>query len=157
VDAKLAARTDLGSKKRVVRALEVAEAAKSAPVRYSEPLSIDVRYTVFGVRVTRDELLRRIADRVDRRLELGMVEEVRALFDQGVSFERLQMLGLEYREIAVYLRGETSFEQMASGLRHKIGQLAKRQMTYFRGMERRGIPIRWIAPDDSDTILRAMD
>jgi tRNA dimethylallyltransferase len=66
------------------------------------------------------------------------------------------MLGLEYREIGAHLCGDTSYEEMVANLKTKIGQFAKRQMTYFRGMERRGIPITWIQPDDVDEILEAV-
>jgi len=156
-DPELAGRTDLASKKRVVRALEVAQFAKGGPVAYSKPSGLEVCYTVFGVRVERDALLQMISDRVDQRFEAGMVEEVQALLDEGVPHERLRMLGMEYRAIANHLRGETSFDEMVSDLKQKIAQLAKRQMTYFRGMERRGIPIRWIEPGDSTTILRDLE
>ncbi len=150
---ELASTTDLSSTKRVVRALEIGESSRTDPVRYGEPLGIPVVFTVFGVRVERPELLRRIADRVERRLELGMVEEVRRLMSGGLPSERLQMLGMEYREIARHLRGETSHERMVADLKRRIGQLAKRQVTYFRGMERRGIPIRWIGPGDWQAVL----
>ena len=82
-----------------------------------------------------------------------MVDEVRSLVAAGISHERLQMLGLEYRVIGDYLRGDMSFDVMRETLKTKIGQFAKRQMTYFRGMERRGTPIRWISPDDVAAVL----
>jgi tRNA dimethylallyltransferase len=152
-DPVLAARTDLASKKRVTRALEIVEFAKQRRPRYSAPSGLDLSYTVFGVQIDRELLLQRISDRVDRRLESGMVEEVKGLLDRGVPYERLQMLGMEYREIAAHLMGEKDFERMVTELKQRIAQLAKRQMTYYRGMERRGIPIRWVEPSDSDAIL----
>lgn len=145
--------SDLTSTKRVVRALEIAEHAKNSPIRSSAPLGIDIGFTVFGVRVDRPEQRRRIAVRVDDRLDHGMVDEVRSLLAGGVSHRRLHMLGLEYRVIASYLRGDMSYDAMRETLKTRIGQFAKRQMTYFRGMERRGVPIRWISPDDADAVL----
>jgi len=145
--------TDLTSTKRVVRALEIAEHAEVSPVRVSQPLGVDLDSTVFGVHVDRAELLRRISIRVDRRLDDGMVDEVRSLLAAGVSYGRLEMLGLEYRLLGRYLRGDVDYDAMRETLKTKIGQFAKRQMTYFRGMERRGIPIRWISPNDIDTVL----
>ena len=82
-----------------------------------------------------------------------MVEEVRDLLDRGLSPARLEELGLEYREITTYLLGKKSRAEMVSDLEHAIGRFAKRQETWFRGMERRGTEIRWIAPDDSAAIL----
>lgn len=156
-DRALHERTDLSSKKRVVRALEIADFAKRGEVRYSEPLAIDVEWSVFGVRVERSELRSRIALRVDSRLEQGMVDEVRVLVEKGIPPDRIAMLGLEYREISTYLRGDVSYGQMVTNLKAKIRQFAKRQMTYFRGMERRGIPITWIQPDDVDVVLNALE
>lgn len=150
---ELHSETDLTSTKRVVRALEVAEHARRSPIRFSEPLGIGLDVAVFAVRVDRSVLRRRIAARVDRRLDRGMVDEVRSLVAAGISHERLQMLGLEYRVIGDYLRGDMSFDVMRETLKTRIGQFAKRQMTYFRGMERRGTPIRWISPDDVAAVL----
>lgn len=156
LDPKRAMATDLASKKRVVRALEVVEHRSTAPVVLSKPPPIEVEYAVFGVEVERDVLRERIAERVDRRLALGMVDEVRRLLDRGVGFQRLQMLGMEYREISSFLRGDVSYRKMVSNLARKIGHLAKRQMTYFRGMERRGIPIHWLGPDDLQELLNRL-
>jgi tRNA dimethylallyltransferase len=145
--------TDLTSTKRVVRALEIAEHARSSALRSSTPLDFDFDAEVFGVQIDRGELRRRIAVRVDHRLDHGMVEEVRSLLAGEVSHERLQMLGLEYRVVGDYLRGELTYEEMRETLNTRIGQFAKRQMTYFRGMERRGTPIRWVSPDESSAVL----
>lgn len=145
--------TDLKSKKRVVRALEIAEHANLSPTRAGAPLGIDIESAVFGVHVDRAELRRRIALRVERRLDQGMVDEVRSLLAAGVSHDRLSSLGLEYRIVGEYLRGVISHDVMREALKTRIGQFAKRQMTYFRGMERRGIPVRWISPDDIDVLF----
>jgi tRNA dimethylallyltransferase len=149
----LAGQTDTQSRRRVIRALEIAEHASRAPIRYGSPPSVPLRFEVFGVGVDRKELRMRIRRRLHGRLEEGMVEEVRDLLDRGLSPARLEQLGLEYREITAFLQGEKTREQMVSDLEHAIGRFAKRQETWFRGMERRGTPIRWIAPDDSASVL----
>jgi len=155
-DPRLHGRTDLSSFRRVIRALEIADAASRGPVSYSEPPEIEIRSAVFGVKADRQTLCRRIADRVHQRLADGMVGEVRGLLEQGLSPRRLHELGLEYRAIGRHLQGETSIDEMTEELIGRIVQFAKRQMTYFRGMERRGIPIRWIEPGDVETIVEAM-
>jgi tRNA dimethylallyltransferase len=86
----------------------------------------------------------RITERLHSRLKKGLVEEVETLIKQGVSTEKMEYYGLEYRYITEYLLKKVTYEQMVEKLNHAIHQFAKRQMTYFRGMERRGIPIHWI-------------
>jgi len=149
----LAVETDVTSKRRVIRAFEIAEYGETHPVRYGEPPGLSLSFTVFGVEVTRAELRRRIGLRLRERLEEGMVEEVQGLLDLGLGPARLEDLGLEYREIASYLQGKKSREEMTSDLETAIGRFAKRQQTWFRGMERRGVPIRWIGSEDVDLIL----
>jgi tRNA dimethylallyltransferase len=92
--------------------------------------------------VSRDERNARIDRRLDALLEEGMVEEIRSLLD-NVSAEDLIYYGLEYKFVTQYIIGELSFEQMRAGLATAIHQFAKRQMTWFRGMERKGIRIHW--------------
>lgn len=145
---ELAARTDASSRKRLVRGLEVAAALRAGPVRFSEPLGLDVRWRVVGLRPGRDELRRRIARRVRERLAAGMVDEVRGLLAGGLAPSRLAMLGLEYREIGAHLAGEIGYDDMVRRLTVKIGQLAKRQETWFAGMPRRGVELRWVTPDE---------
>jgi len=152
-DSELAERTDTSSGRRVVRALEIAEHARSAPVHSGERPGIDLRFSVFCVDVERSQLKRRIGDRLRSRIASGMVAEVQGLLDRGLSYERLEELGLEYREIAAHLRGMKSLEDMKFDLEHAIGRFAKRQQTWFRGMERRGVPIHWINTNDARKIL----
>jgi tRNA dimethylallyltransferase len=150
---ELAGGTDLASHKRVVRALEVAEHARLAPVAYSEPLGVELECAVFGLRCPRAELKRRIGRRLRERLDQGMVAEVEQALRSGVSAERLHLLGLEYREIVDHLAGPKDRQQMVRDLEAAIGRFAKRQMTYFRGMERRSIPITWLdAPDPGQVV-----
>jgi tRNA dimethylallyltransferase len=149
----LAVETDVSSKRRVIRAFEIAEYREKRPVQYGEPPGLSLRFQVFGIDVPREELRRRIGLRLRARLEEGMVEEVQGLLDRGLSPGRLDDLGLEYREIAAYVLGKKTRQQMISDLEIAIGRFAKRQQTWFRGMERRGVPIRWIGPEDADVIL----
>jgi tRNA dimethylallyltransferase len=151
-----AAETDLTNARRVIRGLEIVEYSKASPVRFSAPPGVPLRYTVFGVDVDRSELRRRIGLRLRRRLEEGMIDEVRGLLDRGVSRLRLDGLGLEYREVAAYLNGEKSLERMTSDLESAIGRFAKRQQTWFRGMERRGVEIRWIPAGDVGSVVAAV-
>ncbi|MCJ7756008.1 MAG: hypothetical protein MUP13_15710, partial [Thermoanaerobaculales bacterium] len=88
-----------------------------------------------------------------QRIEEGMIDEVRRLLERGVARQRLTELGLEYREVAAFLEGEKDLERMVSDLESAIVHFAKRQQTWFRGMERRGVPIRWIAADDLDAVV----
>ena len=148
-----AVETDVTSKRRVIRAFEIAEYGETHPVRYGEPPGLSLSFTVFGVEVTREELRRRIGLRLRERLEEGMVEEVQGLLDLGLGPARLEDLGLEYREIASYLQGKKSREEMTSDLETAIGRFAKRQQTWFRGMERRGTPIQWIGSENADVML----
>lgn len=153
-DPALAAKSDLSSAKRIVRALEVWEAGRSHPVEYSRMPERDFAFTVFGTRMDRAELRARIDARLEARLAAGMVEEVEGLLRRGVSRERMQVLGMEYREITAYLTGSATREEMIANLRHEIHLLAKRQETYFRGMERRGVPITWLEPGQgADAVL----
>jgi len=150
LDRKLAGATDLDNKKRVVRALEVAlhrEDRRACPVQ-GAPLRL--RSLVVGLRWDRSVLRTRIAARLDERLRRGLVDEVRALLARGVSRERLEQLGLEYRHGVRFLAGDTSYQEMRQALLRDIGRLAKRQDTYFRGMERRGVTIHWVEGADPE-------
>ena len=149
----LAVETDMSSKRRLIRAFEIGEYSEGNELRYGDPPGIDLSFSVFGIDIERDELRRRIGRRLRVRLEEGLVEEVQGLLERGLPADRLDELGLEYRQVASFLAGEKSKEQMLSDLESAIGRFAKRQQTWFRGMERRGTPIRWIGPRDSDVIL----
>ncbi len=96
-----------------------------------------------GTLVSRDERNARIDKRLDARLKEGMVEEIKGLLDGGISAEDLIYYGLEYKFVTLYLTGELTFGQMREQLATAIHQFAKRQMTWFRGMERKGIRIHW--------------
>ena len=99
---------------------------------------------VIGVEIDRESRRRRITERLQSRLEAGMIEEVRRLLDSGIAPDDLIYYGLEYKFLTLHLTGQMSREEMVSGLEIAIHQFAKRQMTWFRGMERRGLPINWL-------------
>jgi tRNA dimethylallyltransferase len=147
----------VSSKRRLIRALEIAAAERESEVSYSAPLGLDLNYEVFGIRVDREELGQRIEARLASRLSEGLVEEVHRLLSNGLDPRRLEGLGLEYREVTAHLLGDKSFEIMVDDLGREIRRFAKRQETYFRGMEKRGIPITWIDASDIDTVLRVLN
>jgi tRNA dimethylallyltransferase len=149
----LAQRTDCSSKKRVVRAVESVEHGRDHEVQYSEPPPVTIEHAVYGIDVARDELHRRIDVRLDARMNEGLLAEVQRLLDAGVTPARMEMLGLEYREVTAYLTGRKNEQQMTDDLRRGIRKLAKRQMTWFRGLSRRGIDLTWIGPDDHGVVL----
>ncbi len=97
--------------------------------------------------VERETRRKRISARLRQRLESGMVEEVRRLLDKGISEESLIYYGLEYKFITLYLAGKMTYDEMVTSLEIAIHQFAKRQMTWFRGMERKGTKIHWINGD----------
>jgi len=103
---------------------------------------------VFGIRWPRPVLRQRITLRLQERLGQKMVEEVKALHDKGISWPRLESFGLEYRFIAMYLQKKLDYQEMVKKLNTGIHQFAKRQETWFRRMEKRGIGIKWIDGDD---------
>ena len=129
------------SKRRIIRALEVAYYENEHPVERTSSLPKKVYY--IGTLVSREERIARIDKRLDARLEEGMVEEVRALLASGIRAEDLVYYGLEYRYVTQYVLGLIPFGQMRTQLANAIHQFAKRQMTWFRGMERDGITIHW--------------
>lgn len=148
---KLHNHTDYDTRKRLIRALEIAIYQSEHPdeevYREGERVLFEPDEVLYlGVSVSRDERNRRIDLRLEARLQEGLVEEVRQLLASGIPAENLLYYGLEYKFLTLYLTGELSYEAMVSQLRTAIHQFAKRQMTWFRGMERRGIPIVWVDP-----------
>lgn len=136
--------TDITSKKRIVRSIEVAIYGLNNEIQWGGDNLLDFDPLVFGVIWERSELIKRIDERLTQRLKSGMVEEVESLFKSGVSLDRMLLFGMEYKFIALYLKGEFSYEEMVENLKIAIHRLSKRQMTWFRGMERRGIAVQWI-------------
>ncbi len=154
VDPELASITDLTSKKRIIRALEIHAHGQTRPIEYSVLPGLDWTYTLFITELERKESRRRIDQRLEERLSQGMVEEVRGLMRNGIGLERMRLLGMEYREIAEHLAGLRDYPSMVETLRHQIHLLAKRQETYFRGMARRGLTVYPLgAGDGAEQIL----
>lgn len=122
--------SDRQNRRRLVRAVEVAEGKKSKGG--DETRSMVAEVLKIGLRAPREVLNKRIDERVDKRLDLGMVEEAEYLHGQGLSFERMEGFGLEYRYLAKLLKGEVTGQEMERELKIKIHQYAKRQMTWFR-------------------------
>ena len=143
--------TDLSSKKRIVRAIEVATFRKTDTPTTTIVQRPSITPLILCTRFNRPDLHERISRRLAARLEEGMIKEVAALRKAGVPDDRLLMLGMEYRHITLHLRGESDYETMVENLRRSIFQLAKRQETWFRGMERRGSMMHWVDKADFDT------
>lgn len=139
-------KTDLTDKDRLIRAIEIEKARSRQAVQTGDRRKID--YVVFGIRRERSELRKRITERLKQRLEQGMIDEVQALQKDGLTWSRLESFGLEYRYIAQYLQNKISYKEMFEKLNTAIHQFAKRQETWFRRMERKGIEINWINGDD---------
>ena len=136
--------TDYDTRQRLIRALEIALYEESHPVTHTSFLPKKTRY--IGLLVSREERNRRIDARLEARLQEGMVDEVRGLLERGIPPEDLLYYGLEYKYLTLYLTGVLGYDEMVEKLRIAIHQFAKRQMTWFRGMERRGIRIEWVTP-----------
>ncbi len=144
IDPELFSETDLSSKKRIIRSLEIAWYKENHTVHFSDQNAPAFDPLVLAVTYPREELVERINQRLEERLEEGMVEEVRGLIAGGVPAERLIMLGMEYKFITEHIAGELTYNEMVSSLQTAIHRLAKRQTTWFRGMERRGTPVHWL-------------
>lgn len=131
----------LESKRRIIRAIEVARYEDTHPVQYTDYLP--KHPYLIGTLVDREERNRRIDERLDARLQEGLVEEVKGLLSSGIAPEDLVYYGLEYKFVTQYVLGVLSQEEMRLLLANAIHQFAKRQMTWFRGMERSGFSIHW--------------
>ena len=134
--------TDVDSCQRAIRAIEIEtyNLEHPAPRRELPP----VESLIIGLDISRELRREKITRRLKARLEEGMVDEVKALLDEGIPAEDLIYYGLEYKFVTEYLTGQTTYEEMFQRLEIAIHQFAKRQMTWFRGMERRGFTIHWI-------------
>lgn len=135
-------RSDVDTVQRAIRAIEIETYNLQHPTPEREMPGISS--LVIGVDVDRETRRRRISDRLKARLHEGMIDEVKGLLAEGVSAESLMYYGLEYKFVTEYVTGKTTYSDMLSRLEIAIHQFAKRQMTWFRGMERRGIHINWI-------------
>jgi len=139
---KLHNTSDVDSRKRLIRAIEI-------ETYYDESFDIDdyfpeIKSLIVGVKFDRDSRRRRISERLKQRLDEGMVDEVKSIIDSGVASEDLIYYGLEYKYLTMYVLGVLSFDEMFKQLETAIHQFAKRQMTWFRGMEKKGFNIHWL-------------
>ena len=138
--------TDLLDRERTIRAVLIAEAGRNQSadsIPEFDPL-------VLGISVERKKLKMKITKRLKARIQQGMIDEVNALLERGITHEKLQFFGLEYKFVSMYLKGELNYNDMFQKLNSSIHKFAKRQMTWFRKMEREGIIIHWLSPDESD-------
>lgn len=137
--------TDTESRDRLIRALEIQEFARRHPDEHVQMPPMN--HLVIGVAYPRQVIIERIEARLTSRLQQGMIQEVENLLSSGVPAERLLRYGLEYRYLTLYLQGQITYEAMYEKLFTEIRRFAKRQMTWFRRMERNGISIHWLDPD----------
>lgn len=135
-------KTDVDSPQRAIRAIEIETYNAEHPTedRYFP----QIETTLIGVDIPRDERRRKISSRLKARLDEGMIDEIRSLLNSGVDAEDLIYYGLEYKYVTEHVIGKLSYDEMYHQLEIAIHQFAKRQMTWFRGMERRGLHIHWI-------------
>jgi tRNA dimethylallyltransferase len=146
--------TDLEDRERLIRAIEIAMAGRNQNAMPEPRPVIDA--TVFGIHWERSELRRRITLRLQQRLGEGMIDEVKALREYGLSWSKLDSFGLEYRYISRYLQGDINYQDMVAKLNTSIHQFAKRQETWFRRMEKKGIIINWIKGDDYNLLKESV-
>ncbi|MDE5585187.1 MAG: tRNA (adenosine(37)-N6)-dimethylallyltransferase MiaA [Muribaculaceae bacterium] len=142
--------TDVDTRDRALRAIEIqqyyaehSEEALAADRKHAKPL----QSIVIGIDIPRDERRKKISSRLDSRLEEGMVDEIKGLIQAGISPDDLIYYGLEYKFVTLHVIGRLSYNEMRHQLETAIHQFAKRQMTWWRGMEKRGIPIHWLPYD----------
>jgi tRNA dimethylallyltransferase len=153
-------KTDVDSCQRAIRAIEIETYNLEHPTPRRELPAVDS--LIIGISIDRELRREKITRRLKARLESGMVEEVKALLDEGIPAEDLIYYGLEYKFVTEYLTGQLTYDEMFQCLEIAIHQFAKRQMTWFRGMERRGFKINWIdatlpIEDKIETIMSLYD
>jgi tRNA dimethylallyltransferase len=152
--------TDIDTRKRVIRAIEIEHSNRNKRKRNTEFPKISS--LVVGIMLDRESRRRRITERLKQRLDDGLIDEVKSLIDFGIKTETLIYYGLEYKFITLHLIGKLSYTEMFRDLETAIHQFAKRQMTWFRGMERRGIKINWIdgnlpMEEKLDIVMKLLD
>jgi tRNA dimethylallyltransferase len=135
--------TDLSSKNRIIKAILIEQAREKVNPFFPNLPSLNI-----GIRSDREETKRRITERLKQRLEAGMIKEVEELLRKGVSLEKLGYFGLEYKFVSQYIDGKLNYNDMFQKLNSAIHNFAKRQMTWFRKMEKEGVKINWFPADD---------
>ena len=140
--------TDLLEKERTIKAIIIEKTKNLNSAASPEVNSLNI-----GIKLTREEIKSRITQRLNERLQTGMIEEVQKLIDSGISYDRLNFFGLEYKYIGLHIKGELIYNDMVQKLNSAIHNFAKRQMTWFRKMEREGIEIKWIEGQDYEAAV----
>ncbi len=135
--------TDLSSKDRIIKAILIEQARENVNPSFTDLSSLNI-----GISSEREEIKRRITERLKQRLADGMIEEVEELLRKGVSKEKLNYFGLEYKFVSQYIDGKLNYNDMFQKLNSAIHSFAKRQMTWFRKMEKEGVKINWFPADD---------
>ena len=141
--------TDLITKERIIKAILIEEANQFENIQSQNPISS----LNIGIKLERNEIKRRITIRLKKRLDEGMIDEVKNLSDMGITHNKLSFFGLEYKFISQHLRGELNYNDMYQKLNSAIHSFAKRQMTWFRKMEREGVNINWFDGKDYNAVL----
>jgi tRNA dimethylallyltransferase len=137
--------TDLLKKERIISAIIIAESSAEKVISVPKIHSINI-----GIRLHRDVIKKRITERLRARLDQGMINEVKGLINSGITFDKLNFFGLEYKYIGKFLNNEINYNDMFQKLNSAIHNFAKRQMTWFRKMEKEGVEINWIeGPDEN--------
>jgi len=152
LNPKLHNTTDLLDKERVIRAIIVAEENESTP-----EYQFEIDSLVIGILPPREVIKQRITERLKYRLQNGMIEEVEKLITDGVTLEKLNFFGLEYRYIGLYLNKELTYNDMFQKLNSSIHSFAKRQATWFRKMEKEGVKINWLYSADFEKAKELID
>jgi len=134
--------TDLTSKDRLIKAILIERTKENVNSTFGELKSLNI-----GINLKREETKRRITERLKQRLATGMIEEVEYLLQKGVSLEKINYFGLEYKYVSQYIDGKLNYNDMFQKLNSAIHNFAKRQMTWFRKMEKEGVKINWFPPD----------
>ena len=145
VDKELLEFVDFSTRKRTIRAIEMDEYLKEHELPTREVIHFDPK--IFVLEMGREKIKARIKDRLYNRVDEGMINEVKSLMEEGLTPEDLKYYGLEYKWVTEYLEGQVDKSQMLEKLNISIRQFAKRQMTWFRRMEKQGYPLNWIRAD----------
>ncbi len=133
--------SDLNEKERLIRAIEIAEFERSNPLTEKFPI---FKSLIIGINFDRSEIRKRITTRLKDRLDNGMLDEVKGLLNKGYTAEQLMFYGLEYKYVTQFVMGQLRYNDLSQKLNSAIHQFAKRQMTWFRRMEKNGVEINWI-------------
>ncbi|MDO8998274.1 MAG: tRNA (adenosine(37)-N6)-dimethylallyltransferase MiaA [Bacteroidota bacterium] len=153
-NSELLKKVDLNSKKRLIRAIEIAEHLENSSAKLP---SSELHYHPYyiGIKIELEKRRERIYERLINRINNGLIEEVEGLLETGITHERLQFFGLEYKFISLYLIKKITKEELILQLGTAINQFAKRQMTWFRKMEKEGVKINWVESDvNLDQLLK---